>query len=119
MNSDTKHTHAALIAAPKPGDARPFTVFGANSRTGQLLVEHVFAEDGLNAFTAVAQKYEAADSPDIDLVVALPGHLDEGADQFILPGDSLVDGATVLEQPDVFGAPPPGPAAPAPPRSHQ
>lgn len=77
---------------------KPFTVIGHYEDNSQLFAEHVWARNGLHAFGVLS-----AANPEADRAysVALPGHLNEGAD-FEMPGSGLVYIDTVLEQPDVF-----------------
>lgn len=91
----------ALDAYANNADAdSDYTVVGHEEDTNQLIVAHVSADDGLNAFAAAAAKH-----PDAVFSVAVAGHWTEG-DVFALPGEALVSAETVLEQPDVFGEPP-------------
>lgn len=76
-----------------------FTVIGCKESTGQVVSLHVWAKDATNAFASAA----AIDS-ELSMVVALPGWQSED-EQLFFPGEGLVDGATVLEQHDVFGKP--------------
>jgi hypothetical protein len=41
--------------------------------------------------------------PTLTMVVSMSGHLTEGAGEVIFPGEGVVDAATILEQPEVFG----------------
>ena len=79
----------------------PYTVIGFHEDTGRICTHNVLARNDLNAFAAAAK--EAA-SP-ITMVVALPGHLTEGA-QLVFPGEGLVDSETILSDRTVFGTPP-------------
>lgn len=82
----------------------PFTVFAFNESTGQIVSHHVAAVNGLNAFAVVADQNRDLG---LSFVAALDGHRNEGAG-VTFPGSALVSVQTVLEQPDVFGAPPEG-----------
>lgn len=76
-----------------------FTVIGFREDTGQVWYVHVQAESSLAAYTAAA-KLDGSDS--LSFVVALEGvHTEEQGLNF--PGSAVVDAATVLSQPDVFG----------------
>lgn len=77
---------------------RPFTVIAFCEETGQSVCDHVMANNGIHAFWVAAQ-----DRPTLTMVVAIPGHLSEGAGDLVFPGQGVVDAATVLEQPEVFG----------------
>lgn len=77
---------------------KAFTVIGYYESTGQSVCEHVTANNGIHAFWVAAQAM-----PDLTMVVALPGHLTEGAGEVVFPGDGVVDAGTVLEQIEVFG----------------
>ena len=79
---------------------KPFTVIGFDPDSYQIVCVHVLAADGLQAFTAAAHQYEDCG---LEFVSAHPGHLHEDTDVFF-PGEGLVDGETVLAQPEVFGA---------------
>jgi len=78
----------------------PFSVLGFNPANGMIICAHVLARDGLHAFAEAAQQYVGGDHV---FVSAHPGHLREDQDVFF-PGEGLVNGATVLVQPEVFGA---------------
>lgn len=78
-----------------------FTVIAFHPDNGQIVSHHVNAADGLNAFAALASNPGNAE---LEMVVAIPGHLTE--DDLDFPGESLVDAGTVLDQPDVYGKPP-------------
>ena len=84
---------------------KPFTVLALYPDNGQIHCTHVWARDGLHAFTQAAHAVapEEGDYCDLDFVAALPGHRHEDADVFF-PGEGVVDGETVLAQPAVFGA---------------
>jgi hypothetical protein len=82
-----------------------FTVIGYYESSGQTFAHHVLAHYPSGAFTAAAQVGEQEHGPDADdvvFVVALKGHHQEGAELFF-PGEGVVDSATVLDQPEVFG----------------
>lgn len=85
------------IVIPDNPDLKPFTVIGCYADSGQLFVHHVDAEDGLHAFMKVAEEH-----PSAEFTAALPGHLSENAG-LVMPGESVVDAETVLDQPEVFG----------------
>src|SRR5690606_42158997 len=76
---------------------QPFTVLGFCEDTGQVLCDHVEAENDLHAFHVAAQQHGH-----ISFVAALPGHLQEG-EGISFPGTGFVDALTVLDQPEVFG----------------
>ena len=76
-----------------------FTVISVNEQSGSIHSDHVEAKDRLHAFAVVAKQRE---NEDFFFVACLDGHLEEDK-QITFPGDSTVDGETVLEQPDVFG----------------
>ncbi|HCF4079413.1 hypothetical protein [Pseudomonas aeruginosa] len=78
---------------------KKFTVIATNESTGQVVAHHVYGDSSLNAFAAAA-----AIDPDLTMVVALPGWQSEGEGMFF-PGSAVVDAATVLDQPEVFGEP--------------
>lgn len=75
-----------------------FTVVGYYEESGQSVCEHVTANNGIHAFWVVAQA-----RPDLSMVVAMPGHLTEGAGEVVFPGEGVVDADTILSQPAVFG----------------
>lgn len=75
-----------------------WTVIGYFENNGQSVLHHVEADNGMQAFFALAQ-----DEPELTMVAALPGHLTEAEGDVIFPGEGVVDAATVLGQPDVFG----------------
>ena len=75
-----------------------FTVVGYFVESGQTVCHHVMAKNGIHAFCVLAQ-----DEPLLMMVVAMPGHLTEGAGDLVFPGGGVVDAATILEQPEVFG----------------
>lgn len=52
-----------------------------------------------NPYTAMAMAAE--ESPDVSVVAAIRGRLKED-EEMTLPGTAVVDGRTILEQPDVF-----------------
>lgn len=84
---------------------KPFTVIGYYDHNGQTFAHHVLANYPSEAFTAAAQSCQqkhAMDPLDVEFVVALEGHLHEGAELFF-PGEGTVCASTVLDQPDVFG----------------
>lgn len=76
-----------------------FTVIAINQTTGQIVCNHVYAENSLAAFATAAAMNEC-----LTMVVALPGWQDEDKGTFF-PGEGPVDSNTVLGQPEVFGAP--------------
>ena len=82
---------------------KPFTVIGYYESNGQIFVRHVVADYASQSFTAASVQLEedALDPGDVVFVIALEGHLHEGAELFF-PGEGLVDAATVLDQPEVF-----------------
>lgn len=63
----------------------------------KILCHKVTAESGLNAFRVFAKKADH----DFEAVVALPWK--EFSARFEFPGESVVDKATILDQPEVFG----------------
>ena len=71
-----------------------FTVVGYYEESGQSVCEHVTANNGIHAFWVVAQA-----RPDLSMVVAMPGHLTEGAGEVVFPGEGVVDADTILSQP--------------------
>lgn len=76
-----------------------FNVVAIEETTGKIVVVNVAATSPENAFTSAA-----AINCNLNMVVvAREGLLDDDAISF--PGESIVDAATVLEQPDVFGRP--------------
>lgn len=77
---------------------KPFTVIGYNEDNGQSVCEHVMANNGIHAFWVAAQA-----KPTLTMVVSMSGHLTEGAGEVIFPGEGVVDAATILDQPEVFG----------------
>jgi hypothetical protein len=77
-----------------------FTVIGVHAGNGQIVCHHVMANDGLHAFAVAAPKVDS----DLNMVVALDGHLTEGG-HLTFPGEGMVDVQTVLDQPEVFGNP--------------
>lgn len=77
---------------------RPFTVIYIHTEHGQICADHVLADNGMAAFHVVAMDYPDGD---IDFVAVLEGDFAEG-ENIHFPGNSLVDSATVLEQPEVF-----------------
>ena len=77
---------------------KPFTVISVHAGNGQIVCHHVMANDGLHAFAVAAP---SADS-DLNMVVALDGHLSEGG-HLTFPGEGLVDVQTILDQPEIFG----------------
>ncbi|HDV6128537.1 TPA: hypothetical protein RJN57_006133 [Pseudomonas aeruginosa] len=79
---------------------KKFTVIATNDSTGQVVAHHVYGDSSLNAFAAAA-----AMDPYLTLVVALPGWQNEDEGMYF-PGSGVVDGATALAQPQVFGEPP-------------
>jgi len=74
-----------------------YTVLGFIEQSGQTLALHVQASSSQAAFTAAARI-----NPALQRVVALPDWQSEGS-QLTFPGEGLVDGETVLSQPEVFG----------------
>lgn len=90
---------------------KPYSVVCFNTDTRETTLLLVMANDGLNAFAAAANAERERRAPDADLsdfemVVALPGHELARTGELEFPGEGLVTGETVLEQPDVFGTPP-------------
>jgi len=75
-----------------------FTVISIATDNGQILCDHVEAEDGMNAFANVV----ATRGVEIELVVAIEGTHNE-EETLTFPGESVVDGQTVADQPEVFG----------------
>lgn len=82
---------------------KPFTVIGYYESNGQTFARHVAADYPSQSFTSAAAQLEddALDPGDVVFVIALEGHLHEGAELFF-PGEGLVDAATVMDQPEVF-----------------
>ena len=76
-----------------------YTVLSYSEDSGKIYSDHVEANDRQHAFAVVARQRE---SEPVMFVACLDGHLEEDK-QITFPGDSTVDGGTVLEQPDVFG----------------
>lgn len=76
---------------------KEFTVIGYYSGTNQIFSHCVSAKYPLAAFTEVAKKF----GEDAVFVTVISGHLREGQG-IEFPGSALVDGETVLAQPDVF-----------------
>lgn len=74
-----------------------YTVLGIIEQSGQTVALHVQASGSHAAFTAAARI-----NPALQMVVALPEWQSDG-DQLTFPGEGLVDGETVLSQPDVYG----------------
>ena len=86
----------------------PYTVLGYDESTGTIQVDHVHAANGVSAFGVAAPLHPDGE---YHFVVALPGHLGESDDAITFPGEGVVSQATVIEQPEVFGAPDPGDTA--------
>lgn len=77
-----------------------YTVIGFYESTGQTFVHHTVAD---NAFEAMSYIATGADEPeDMQIVVCLPGFLDDANEDIHFPGEGLVSAATILEQPEVF-----------------
>lgn len=76
---------------------QPFTVVGMTGDNDEIICVHTTAADSLHAFYRVAGDHEG-----ITLVVAIPGHHYETDDDLGFPGSAVVDGDTVLSQPEVF-----------------
>ena len=79
----------------------PFTVISRKESSGQISCDHVEAESAMQAFAVAALDFPDYAVDDVMFIVALPGHLTEGA-QLTFPGEGEVCGRTVLEQTDVF-----------------
>lgn len=75
------------------------TVIAINEENGQIISHHVKAATSYAAFATVAAMDER-----LTLVTVLPGWLHEGTD-IDFPGSTVVEGTTILEQPEVFGPP--------------
>lgn len=76
-----------------------FTVLALNENNGQIISHHVKAATAQNAFATAAAMDDA-----LTFVATLPGWLTEdGSIEY--PGSALVGAGTILEQPEVFGAP--------------
>ncbi|RJX80312.1 hypothetical protein [Pseudomonas sp. LS-2] len=78
---------------------KKFTVIIQDSITSQIVCYHVEAKGSLKAFALAEAMFS-----DFEILVALPGWLQE-SDDMSSPGDSLVNTATVLGQPEVFVKP--------------
>ncbi|WP_095158310.1 hypothetical protein [Pseudomonas sp. Irchel 3E13] len=77
-----------------------YTVIAIVETTGQIVSNHVLADHPQNAFASAAAMHD-----NLTLIVALPGwQVEDKSVHF--PGESSVDSATVLGQPEVFGEPP-------------
>jgi hypothetical protein len=76
---------------------KEFTVISLEE--GSIMIDYVFAREGINAFAKVVA--EAGVSR--EFVVAIEGHHNED-NGLTFPGDSVVDGQTIADQPEVFGA---------------
>lgn len=87
-----------VLKAGSLSSANQFSVIGHDENTRELFVEHVIAEDGLQAFAAAATR-----RPDGEFSAAVSGHLSVGDGGIVLPGESLVCAETVRDQLDVFG----------------
>ncbi|MGI0646823.1 hypothetical protein ACRCPS_17560 [Pseudomonas aeruginosa] len=77
-----------------------FTVIATDESTGKTAAFHVLGESGLNAFAAAA-----AISDSLEMVVALPGWLQDGV-QLHFPGEGTVDSGSVTDQSETYGAAP-------------
>lgn len=73
-----------------------WTVIAVYEHTGQIVAHHVQARSAMAAFARLAKN-----DPELSMVVALQGLQREGC-ELTFPGEGLVDGTTVLDQPDVF-----------------
>lgn len=81
-----------------------FTVIASVAMQGTLKSFQVEATDAYHAFGVVAQSQnrDASDYEELEFLVALQGHQNEG-ETFTFPGEGIVCEETVLEQSDVFG----------------
>lgn len=82
----------------KDREGTKFTVIGSDLHSREIKCYHVRAHDEFGAFASAAAAHCL-----LEMVVALPGWLME--DVLTFPGESIVDGETVLDQPEVFGEP--------------
>jgi len=92
-----KRTDSHLVNPSDALELKPYTVLGIYSDTGQIFCHHVVADTDMAAFKAVAEQFSTA-----EFVAAIPGHLYEGHNTVIFPGESVVDADTVCDQEDVF-----------------
>lgn len=77
-------------------DLKAFTVIAFYGENEQISAFHVMARSSLHAFHVAAEI-----DNELEMVVALPGHLKEG-DDMTFPSDKLMDSQTILDLPDVF-----------------
>lgn len=77
---------------------KKFTVVGFNDETGGSWMICVEAPSPAKAIYMAASAH-----PNLTFHSAIAGHLEEGV-HYELAGEGVVDGSTVLEQPDVFNA---------------
>ncbi|KSQ21693.1 hypothetical protein APB26_32450 [Pseudomonas aeruginosa] len=76
-----------------------FNVIAIDETTGKIVLVNVAATSPENAFASAA-----AINFNLKMIVAArEGLIDD--DDIVFPGESIVDAATVLEQPEVFGPP--------------
>lgn len=67
-----------------------FTVLSVYEEGGQIVSDHVEADNSVDAMVSVADE-----RPEASLVAALPGHLKEGVD-IEFAGEGLVEGSQYL-----------------------
>lgn len=82
-------------------ELRQFTVIGIYRNTRQIYADLVDANSMSHAFFVSAQGVD--DPSNIDFVCAMPAVLQEG-ENIEYAGCDVVDGATILEQEDVFNS---------------
>lgn len=76
---------------------KEFTVISLEG--GEIKIDYAYAKQGINAFAKVVAEAGVTR----EFVVAIQGHHDEDKG-LTFPGESVVDGQTITDQPEVFGA---------------
>jgi len=79
---------------------KEFTVISLDG--GEIKVDYVFASEGIKAFAKVV----SLAGVEREFVAAILGHHkvdQEDGSGITLPGESVVDGQTIEDQPEVFG----------------
>lgn len=79
--------------------SKKFTVISFSpNNCNQIVCDHVEAEYGMSAFAvAVGER-----GTEFEFVVAIEGHLSDDS-ELTFPGEGVVDGQTITDQPEVFG----------------
>jgi hypothetical protein len=75
-----------------------YTVIGYYEENGQIFSHHVVALSIAHSFLVASEQFELEDA---NLVTSIEGHVAEGKG-IGFPGESVVDGETIINSPDVY-----------------